>query len=103
MPVIAGLAKTAEAISKDEIPLPNAFGIGMTAPRYFQVKKILVVLIVIPVIFWVTWLVFPKTSMQSLIDDSIRDGKLEIEVEGLEKGLFYNMSVERLVLKSSGE
>jgi type II secretion system protein N len=67
------------------------------------VKKILIILLAIPFIFWVTWLVFPKTSMQSLIDDSIRDGKIEIEVEGLEKGLFYNMSVERLVLKSSGE
>jgi hypothetical protein len=42
--VIARLAKTAEAIlglgagsaiSKDEIPFPNAFGIGMTAFRYF--------------------------------------------------------------------
>ena len=41
--------------------------------------------------------------MQSLIGGSIRDGKLEIEIKGLKKGLFYNLSVERLILRSSGE
>jgi len=41
--------------------------------------------------------------VQSLIGGSIRDGKLEIEIKGLKKGLFYNLSVERLILRSSGE
>jgi type II secretion system protein N len=75
----------------------------MTVGGHFQVKKILYVLIAIPVIFWGIWLVFPKTSIQSIIDDSISDEKLRLEIQGLKKGLFYNLSVDSLTLKTSGE
>ncbi len=66
-------------------------------------KKILYVLIASPVIFWGIWLIFPKASIQSSIEDSINSDKLRLEVKGLKKGLFYNLTVDRLTLRSSGE
>jgi type II secretion system protein N len=67
-------------------------------------KKILIIfLIAIPVIFWGIWLAFPKTSIQSIIEDSIRNEKLSIEVKGLRKGFWYSLSIDRITLKSSGE
>jgi type II secretion system protein N len=67
------------------------------------VKKILIALIAIPVIFWGIWLAFPKTSIQSIIEDSIRNEKLSTEVKGLRKGFWYSLSIDRITLKSFGE
>jgi type II secretion system protein N len=67
------------------------------------VKKLLYVLIAIPLILWGIWLVFPKTSIQSIIEGSMYSDKLGLEVKGLKKGLFYNLIVDRLTLKSSGK
>ena len=67
-------------------------------------KKILIIsLITVPLIFWAVWIVFPKNSIQSIIEDSIRSDKLGAEVKGLKKGLFYNLTVDGLTLKSSGD
>ncbi len=71
---------------------------------YFRMKKVLIVLIVaIPVIFWGIWIAVPETSIQSIIENSISSNKLRLEVEGVKKGLFYNLSVDNLTLKSSRE
>jgi type II secretion system protein N len=67
------------------------------------VKKILYVLIAIPLIFWGIWIAFPETSIQSIIENSISSNKFRLEVKGVKKGLFYNLSVDNLTLKSSGE
>jgi type II secretion system protein N len=67
------------------------------------VKKILIALTAIPVIFWGIWIAVPETSIQSIIENSISSNKFRLEVKGLKKGLFYNLSVDNLTLKSSGE
>jgi len=85
---------------KNNPPSPH-FGKGGLGG--FPCKKILIVLIVIPAIFWGIWLVFPKTSIQSIMEDSISGGRFGLEIEGLKKGLFYNLSVDSLTLKTSGE
>ncbi|MEW6417170.1 MAG: type II secretion system protein GspN [Nitrospirota bacterium] len=69
----------------------------------FSSKKILIALAAIPVLFYGIWIVFPNASIQSIIEDSINSDKLGLEVKGLKKGLFYNLAVDRLTLKSSGE
>lgn len=66
-------------------------------------KKFLITLIAIPVIFWAIWIAFPKTSIKSIIEDSVSGEKFGLEVEGLKKGLFYNLSIDRLILKNSGD
>lgn len=66
-------------------------------------KKILIALVAILVIFYGIWVVFPKTSIQSIIEDSMSHHKLSLEVEGLKKGLFYNLRVDRLTLKNPEE
>lgn len=66
-------------------------------------KKILIALVAILVIFYGIWIVFPKTSIQSIIEDSISHQRLRLEVEGLKKGLFYNLRVDRLTLNGREE
>ena len=66
-------------------------------------KKILIALTAIPVIFWGIWIAVPETSIQSIIENSISNNKLRLEAKGVKKGLFYNLSVDNLTLKSSGE
>jgi type II secretion system protein N len=69
----------------------------------FSSKKILIALAAIPILFWAVWIVFPKTSIQSIMEGSINSDKLGVEVKGLKKGLFYNLTIDRLTLKSSGD
>jgi type II secretion system protein N len=65
------------------------------------VKKILIALTAIPVIFWGIWIAVPETSIQSIIENSISNNKFRLEVKGVKKGLFYNLSVDNLILKNS--
>jgi type II secretion system protein N len=67
------------------------------------VKKILLAVAAIPVFFWSIWMVFPASSIQSIIEDSVRGTNLTMEVQGLKKGFFYALSVDKVTLKSSGE
>jgi type II secretion system protein N len=67
------------------------------------VKKILIALVVIMVIVCSVWIMFPANSIQSIIEDSVTDKKLNLEIKGLKKGLFYNLSAESIILKSSGQ
>ncbi len=66
-------------------------------------KKILLAFVAVPVVFWFMWMAFPALSIQSMIEDSAGDGKITIEVQGLKKGFFYTVSVDKVALKSSGE
>ena len=66
-------------------------------------KKILIALISIAIIFLGIWFVVPANSVQYIIEESNTDKKFSIDVSGLKKGLFYNVNIERVTLKSSGE
>lgn len=65
-------------------------------------KKILIVFIVIPVLFWSAWIAFPEKTIQSIIESSVTDRRITLDVRGLQKGLFYNCRVEDLVVKGFG-
>lgn len=65
-------------------------------------KKILIALVFIIVIVCSVWIMFPANSIQSIIEDSVTDKKFNLEIKGLKKGLFYNLSAESIILKSSG-
>jgi type II secretion system protein N len=62
-------------------------------------KKLpVIVLAAVPVFFWIIWIVFPETAIQTAIEDSVA-GKFVIEAQGLKKGLFYTVDIDALVLK----
>ena len=63
-------------------------------------KKILFVLIAIPVILWAPWFIIPETSIQSIMDDYISGNKLHIEIQGMKKGIFYSLSANKLLVRS---
>jgi type II secretion system protein N len=64
------------------------------------VKKIIIAVIAVPVLFWMVWISFSASSIQAIIEDSISDGQLGIEVKGLKKGLFYTIDIDTLTLKT---
>jgi type II secretion system protein N len=65
------------------------------------VKKILFVLIAIPVILWALWFVIPETTIQSIIEDYFTGKKFHVEIHEMKKGIFYNFSADKLVVRSS--
>ncbi len=65
-------------------------------------KKIFIVLISLPVIFWAIWFVFPEKSIQTIIEDSL-SREFEPEVKGLRKGFFYDLHIDNLRLEHSGK
>jgi hypothetical protein len=66
------------------------------------VKKILIVLIGMPVFFCSVWLVFPEKVIQSIVENSVTDRRINVEVRDIQKGLFYNFRVGDLVVKGFG-
>jgi type II secretion system protein N len=66
------------------------------------VKKILIPLIGIPILFWSIWMVFPEKTIQSIIESSITNKKVNLEIRGIQKGLFFNFRIDSLVLKGFG-
>ena len=64
-------------------------------------KKILFVVIAIPVILWALWFVIPETTIQSIIEDYFTGKKFHVEIHEMKKGIFYNFSANKLVVKSS--
>jgi type II secretion system protein N len=66
------------------------------------VKKILIVLIGMPVLFWSVWIVFPKKIIQSIIETSLTDRRINVEVRDIQKGLFYDFRVGDMVVKGFG-
>jgi len=65
----------------------------------YPLKKLLFILAVIPLVFWGIWLSFPSASIQSIIENSLNE-KFTLELQGLKKGLFYNLNVDTLLLKN---
>jgi type II secretion system protein N len=65
------------------------------------VKKILFVVIAIPVILWALWFVIPETTIQSIIEDYFTGKKFHVEIHEMKKGIFYNFSANKLIVKSS--
>jgi type II secretion system protein N len=66
------------------------------------VKKIFIVLVSLPVVFWAIWFVFPETSIQTIIEDSL-SREFEPQVKGLRKGFFYDLHIDNLRLERSGK
>ena len=65
-------------------------------------KKLLVALALIPIIIWSIWLVIPISFLQDRIEGAIDDRNFSIETEGLEKTLFYKVTIDRLTLNGYG-
>ena len=63
-------------------------------------RKIIIAVIAVPALFWMAWISFPASSIQAIIEDSVNGGPLEIEVKGLNKGLFYTVDIDTLTLKT---
>jgi type II secretion system protein N len=66
------------------------------------VKKILIVLIGVPFLFWSVWIAFPEKTIQSIMENSVADRRISMEVRDIQKGLFYNFRVGNLVVKGFG-
>lgn len=64
-------------------------------------KKILFVVIAIPVILWAPWFVIPETTIQSIIEDYFAGKKFHVEIHEMKKGIFYNFSADKLAVRSS--
>ncbi len=63
-------------------------------------KKLpIIILAVVPVLFWMMWIVFPETAIQTIIEDSVAGSQFVIEAQGLKKGFFYTVDMDALVLK----
>ena len=62
-------------------------------------KKIIIAVAAVAALFWMLWISFPASSLQAIVEDSVTEGPLGIEVKGLKKGLFYTMEIDTLTLK----
>jgi type II secretion system protein N len=63
--------------------------------------KIFFMLIAVPVLLWMLWFILPVTSIESIIEDSVQDGNVAVEMKNLRKGLFFNIDADSLTVKSS--
>ena len=63
-------------------------------------KKIIIAVAAVPALFWMLWISFPASSLQAIIEDSVTEGPLAIDVKGLKKGLFYTVDIDTLALKA---
>ncbi len=62
-------------------------------------KRVLIIcLITIPAFIWGIWFALPKNSLESFIEKSVTSSELNVDIEGLKKGLFYNFTVNRVTL-----
>jgi type II secretion system protein N len=67
------------------------------------VKKLLIVLFAAAVLSLGVWpIAIPETMIKNIIEDSLKDSGLTVEVAGLKKGLFFNFSSEHITLRRSG-
>lgn len=65
-------------------------------------KKILIAFIALVVILWGPWIVFSSASLQFIIEDSFYSERIHLEITGLEKGLFYTLSAEKVIIRGPG-
>jgi len=67
------------------------------------VKKILIAFIALVFIIWALWIAIPSASLQFIIEDSFPNESIHVEITGLEKGLFYTMNAEKVIIRSPGK
>lgn len=65
-------------------------------------NKIVIAFLVLAVIIWAPWIVLPPESLQVLIEDSFLNERIQVEITGLEKGLFYTLRTEKIIIRSAG-
>lgn len=66
-------------------------------------RNVLIVLALIPVLIWGIWLAIPESYLQDRIEESVNDRNFSLETEGLKKGLFYRVTIDRLTLNGFGK
>jgi len=66
------------------------------------VKKIFIAVIALVIIIWALWIAVPSASLQFIIEDSFPGESIHVEITGLEKGLFYTLSAEKIIIRSPG-
>lgn len=64
-------------------------------------KKTAIALASVPIVLWCLWLAFPASTIESVIEDSAGEYLLDVEIIGLEKGLFCNFRVEHIRISKS--
>jgi len=57
---------------------------------------------VVILVFGLWSIVITDSMISGLIENSLRDGTMSVEVVNLKKGLFFNLTLDRLILKKSG-
>ena len=65
-------------------------------------KKVLLAFVVVVTVIWGIWIAFPASAIESIIEDSVQNQKITLEVEGLKKSMFYRLYADRIVVKASG-
>jgi type II secretion system protein N len=67
------------------------------------VKRLLVAGIIAAVLVFGLWFIaVPESLLSGLIANSFQGSPVSIDVENLQKGLFYNVRISRIVLKKAG-
>ncbi len=66
-------------------------------------RNVLIVLALIPVLIWGIWLAIPESFLRDHIEESVNDRNFYLETEGLKKGLFYKVTIDRLTLNGYGK
>jgi type II secretion system protein N len=66
------------------------------------VKKILIILIAVPVFLWSVWIAFPGKIIRSVIENSVADRRINVEVRDVQKGLFYDFRIGDVIVKGFG-
>jgi type II secretion system protein N len=67
------------------------------------VKKVLYALVAAVIFLFGLWQIVITDSMVSaLIENSLKDSDISVDITNLKKGLFFNLTLDRIILKKSG-
>ncbi|MEW6570056.1 MAG: type II secretion system protein GspN [Nitrospirota bacterium] len=66
-------------------------------------KYLFLLFIAIPFLFWSLWIAIPATAIKTMLEDSAVGGELWLEVKGIKKGLFFNLSIDNMTFYNSGK
>ena len=100
-PMILTIKKASIKKSFENPELLNAQYRPFISENEVRKKLPIIILAAIPVLFWMMWIVFPETAIQTIIEDSVAGSQFVVEVQGLKKGLFYTVDIDALVLKGN--
>lgn len=51
-------------------------------------------------IFWAFWFVFSESAIINIIEETAEEHFIKVEFKGFKKGLFYNLFVDEIIIKS---